>query len=145
MSLPQHNGETIEPTPRQPYKDMARPLSNAEGEEALTSSGDSSNKEAFHYPADVEAAARLEDDQEVEHGGFGGKVRGFMRSRTGVFLRDMFLICLLLGWWIPGIIREVSRLIFDDDLADQKETRHYWIVTTIWTWFFILLILVSPF
>lgn len=127
MSLPQHNGETIEPTPRQPYKDMARPLSNAEGEEALTSSGDSSNKEAFHYPADVEAAARLEDDQEVEHGGFGGKVRGFMRSRTGVFLRDMFLICLLLGWWIPGIIRE--------------ETRHYWIVTTIWTWFFILLIL----
>ncbi|CBQ72064.1 related to Sodium/nucleoside cotransporter [Sporisorium reilianum SRZ2] len=40
---------------------------------------------------------------------------------------DMGLICLILGWWLPGIIRE--------------ETRHRWVITTIWSWFFILLIL----
>ncbi|KAN0064492.1 hypothetical protein ACQY0O_002120 [Thecaphora frezii] len=40
---------------------------------------------------------------------------------------DFGLIALILGWWLPGIIRE--------------ETRHRWIITTIWSWFFILLIL----
>ncbi|SJX61937.1 related to Sodium/nucleoside cotransporter [Sporisorium reilianum f. sp. reilianum] len=40
---------------------------------------------------------------------------------------DMGLICLILGWWLPGIIRE--------------ETRHRWVITTIWSWFFILFIL----
>ncbi|EPQ29257.1 uncharacterized protein PFL1_03012 [Pseudozyma flocculosa PF-1] len=40
---------------------------------------------------------------------------------------DFALIGLILGWWLPGIIRE--------------ETRHKWVITTIWSWFFILLIL----
>ncbi|CDS82279.1 related to Sodium/nucleoside cotransporter [Sporisorium scitamineum] len=40
---------------------------------------------------------------------------------------DMALICLILAWWLPGIIRQ--------------ETRHRWVITTIWSWFFILLVL----
>ncbi|SNX83026.1 related to Sodium/nucleoside cotransporter [Melanopsichium pennsylvanicum] len=40
---------------------------------------------------------------------------------------DFALIGLILGWWLPGIIRQ--------------ETRHRWVITTFWSWFFILLIL----
>ncbi|SAM81086.1 related to Sodium/nucleoside cotransporter 2 [Ustilago bromivora] len=56
------------------------------------------------------------------------KVWGSIRTHkaTRVVL-DMALISLILGWWLPGIIRE--------------ETRHRWVITTFWSWFFILLIL----
>lgn len=39
------------------------------------------------------------------------------RSKSATVLRDMTLIGVLLGWWIPGII--------------NQSTRHYWIITTV--------------
>ncbi len=110
MSLPHHapHPTTEREAVDEPYISMAKPLENAEGRQALESSGDS-NKESNYFPADVEAAPALSDGQDQDRsGGMFTHVRGFMRSRIGIFLRDMFLICLLLGWWIPGIIREVS-------------------------------------
>jgi hypothetical protein len=88
---------------------MARPLHNAEGEEAMPTGNSSSsedNKEAHYYPADVEAAAPLSDGQESEDG--HGRFYRMRHSRGAVFAKDMFLILLLLGWWIPGILRKVS-------------------------------------
>lgn len=106
MSLPQHrSADTKSSDSEEPYITAAQPL---EGGHAVSPS-DNENKEAHYYPNDVEAAPPLsEGSDEQEDSRFTRKFRSMRRSRGGVFVRDMFLILLLLGWWIPGIIREVS-------------------------------------
>ncbi|GAA94992.1 glycoside hydrolase family 63 protein [Mixia osmundae IAM 14324] len=47
----------------------------------------------------------------------------YIRFRALVHL---VLVAVLLGWWISGLV--------------LPRTRHYWIITTVWAWFFILLI-----
>lgn len=69
----------------------------------------------------------IEPHPQGEPGRVGKLWHSILHHRATRVILDMGLICLLLGWWLPGIIRE--------------ETRHRWVITTIWSWFFILLIL----
>lgn len=57
------------------------------------------------------------------------KLKAFMHSKYARWIRDFGLILLILGWWIPAVIN------------DAPKVRHRWIPSTIWAWFFILLIL----
>ena len=58
---------------------------------------------------------------------FMEKVNMLLHSQGAVIARDFGLILFILGVWIPSIVR--------------TEHRGLWVVTTIWAWFFILLIL----
>lgn len=105
MSLPRHrNVDTTSVNGEEPYIE-AKPYKNPS--EEAPSSPSSDNKEAAYYPNDVEAAGPL-SDQDSEEGRFGRKLKDMRRSKAAIVARDMFLILLLLGWWIPGIVREVS-------------------------------------
>jgi len=106
-----------------PHTIASQPLTT-EGH-AVDFQNENEDEKVTYAARDAEAASpSLEDERE---GRMKGRFNAIRRSSGFRVARDMFLILLLLGWWIPGILR--------------KETRHYWIVTTIWTWFFILLIL----
>lgn len=118
MSLPRHGTnataeEDIVHVHQEPYDAMAAPLSNAEGREAMTTTSSSSEKgeKADYRTTDVEAARPMSDSVDSEEGknegGVMGRFRAARRSRAGVAFRDFLLIGLLLGWWIPGILREV--------------------------------------
>ncbi|OAV98675.1 hypothetical protein PTTG_07696 [Puccinia triticina 1-1 BBBD Race 1] len=47
-------------------------------------------------------------------------------SRYKRMVVHLFLVVVLLGWWISGLV--------------LKRTRHKWVVTTFWTWLFLLII-----
>ncbi|KAJ9112877.1 hypothetical protein QFC19_000432 [Naganishia cerealis] len=84
------------------------------------------------YPAtdDVEAAPSTEDEDlygDDEPSKFAEKWNAFRASRTFTIIRDFAIIGLLIGIWVPSVVRE--------------KTRHYWIITSILAWFFILVIL----
>lgn len=55
------------------------------------------------------------------------KIAQFFHTRYFIILRDFAMIGLLLGIWIPSVVR--------------KEHRHKWVITTVIAWFFIGLIL----
>lgn len=55
------------------------------------------------------------------------KFSAFLHTRHFIILRDFALIGLILGIWIPSVVR--------------KQHRHKWVITTIISWFFIALIL----
>ncbi|KAG7580055.1 hypothetical protein FFLO_00026 [Filobasidium floriforme] len=86
------------------------------------------NNEAYVTDLEASRSPSEEQDKDQDSGGsLMNRFKSFRRSRAARVIWDFAWIALLLGWWIPGIIRE--------------ETRHYWIITTVFTWFFILLIL----
>ncbi|PWN37238.1 uncharacterized protein FA14DRAFT_159381 [Meira miltonrushii] len=83
---------------------------------------------------DIEAAKwrrreNGEDDDDSPNTPWKDKLLVFFHSRYAVWIRDFGLILLILGWWIPAIIN------------DTPKVRHRWIPSTIFSWFFILLIL----
>lgn len=103
-----------------------------------------SSHEGFHQDAhddklpysasdrDVESSGRppieaIEPHPQGEPGRVSKAWHSIRTHKATRIIFDMALICLILGWWLPGIIR--------------KETRHRWVITTFWSWFFILLIL----
>ncbi|PWN47740.1 hypothetical protein IE53DRAFT_381898 [Violaceomyces palustris] len=71
--------------------------------------------------------AKVPGGNDVQPTRISAAISSIFKHKAVIIARDMFLIGLILGWWLPGIIRE--------------ETRHRWVITTIWSWFFILLIL----
>lgn len=79
------------------------------------------------YVTDVEASRSSQQEEEHKSSRAKDNFNAFRHSKAARVIWDFAWIALLLGWWIPGILRE--------------STRHYWIITTIWTWFFILFIL----
>ncbi|KAJ9113035.1 hypothetical protein QFC22_006131 [Naganishia vaughanmartiniae] len=87
------------------------------------------------YPAtdDVEAAPSSAEEEgedlyaDDEPSKYAEKWNAFRDSKTFTIMRDFLMIGLLIGIWIPSVVRE--------------KTRHYWIITSIIAWFLILVIL----
>lgn len=129
------NTNNLPITVADPLVAMTRPTANAQGPNAQAQPAtqtqshhsDEKNYEQGAYVQDLEASRSPSEEQEDKENKAEHKFNAFRRTKTWRVAVDFFWIALILGWWIPGIIRE--------------ETRHYWIVTSIWSWFFILLIL----
>jgi hypothetical protein len=101
-----HDGsQDLTSAPHEPYTAMVQPLHSIQGREVVPSPSD--DEKNFHA-ADVEAARSVPEENEEQEGRMQSRFNSFRRSRPARVARDMFLILLLLGWWIPGIIRQVG-------------------------------------
>ncbi|KDN41420.1 hypothetical protein K437DRAFT_258263 [Tilletiaria anomala UBC 951] len=135
--------EFVAPLPNETRENEPITSEKPQGSARSTNSG--AEQEPGKYAAyDVEAgpaggekrmhAAGEDDWLEPEIGrpvhntsSFREKLSILLHSRGAVVVRDFAMIALLLGIWIPSVVRE--------------ETRHKWVITTFWAWAFILIIL----
>ncbi|PWN45438.1 hypothetical protein IE81DRAFT_320199 [Ceraceosorus guamensis] len=133
--LPKWNDDKPAPLASDATKDRISPRHSHDIEDQKQqpySTESASHKSDPTAPHDLEAKALYDrehdlDEDEKKSDGPIAQLKMLLHSRGAVIVRDFGLIALLLGWWIPSIINE--------------RVRHRWIVATIFSWFFILLIL----
>ncbi|KAI5449794.1 hypothetical protein NCC49_004006 [Naganishia albida] len=128
-----HNVHELPISVAGPLQDAAHggPMNVGEGRHSSHSSQEKDFEKRGAVMDDVEAAPSSAEDEDLygddEPGRFSEKWNAFRASKTFTIIRDFAMIALLLGIWIPSVVRQ--------------ETRHYWIITSIIAWFFILVIL----
>lgn len=115
------------------FEPSANPVLSQNGSDVHTKSSADMEKDAVmpvvHEHDDQPEAPPEYDIGEPVHAAnpVFAKAGQFFHSRYYIILRDFALIGLLLGIWIPSVVR--------------KQHRHKWVITTIISWFFISLIL----